>query len=809
MSADPSPPPSPDDAIQNWLTKAETLIALIVENLRRGTWVKRLLLLDALVVFALNTEVFTRALRIFAILSKDEALPDWYGAAFWATVGVLFLTALLVALFTSTAAKVETIDLSERKAIKGLRPFTANDTEIFTKLQRNRSLRECLESITSENFRFGILMGESGCGKTSFLQAGIVPNLSDPEADYRAVYVRFSDRPPLNAIREDLSKQLHIPKENLNSTDLVMLLRTAVDAIDQPLILCFDQFEQFFVHAPRKPDRQLFIQALTDWYQSDLPARVLVCMRGDMVDRLVELHQALGYALSPQEVFRLEKFSPEEATRVLQVIAETEKLRFEESFVKELTQRELADREDGTISPVDLQILGWMIERQNAEELRAFNQQAFQKFGGVEGLMTRFLEKTLEARVVKSQREAAVKVLLALTDLDRNVRAGALSLTELQDKLKDTVKANEVAEAVGWLVRGDVRLITPEEKAEETTYELAHERLIPAVRKVAGKELTEVQKANELLDRRVNEWQGNQFSSRYLFSPIELWRLKRQQPYLEWGANRRQKEQLWRKSWRRFYRIVGALVLVLLLLLSGWGWLLTPTGQRWQMWRELATVSQRVNDEGRATAVAAFAKNKNFQQANQLSDSIQDEYDKVNALSSIAEASSKLNNSQEAIKLLNDALATAQTIQYESSKANALISIAEASSKLNNSQEAIKLLNDALAAAQSIQDEFYKARALSSIAEASSKLNNSQEAIKLLNDALAAAQQIQDEYYTSDAASWIAESYAKLDHWRQARQAVESCSNNGCRVETLAAALTVWAERQHPELAELVEAEEE
>jgi len=37
----------------------------------------------------------------------------------------------------------------------------------------------------------------------------------------------------------------------------------------------------------------------------------------------------------------------------------------------------------------------------------------------------------------------------------------------------------------------------------------------------------------------------------------------------------------------------------------------------------------------------------------------------------------------------------------------------------------------------------------------------------------------------------------------------KSCPSNGCRVESLAAALTVWTEQQHPELAELVEAEEE
>jgi hypothetical protein len=208
-----------------------------------------------------------------------------------------------------------------------------------------------------------------------------------------------------------------------------------------------------------------------------------------MCDRLVELQYALGYSLGPQEVFRLEKFTPTAAAKILRVIAATEQLEFDDRFVAELAEQELANREDGPISPVDLQILAWMIQRQNAEDLRAFNRLAFQKFGGVEGLMSRFLEKTLEARVIKPQREAAVKVLLALTDLERQVRAGAFTIAALQAKLNGDVPAAAVEEATTWLARSDVRLITPIEQHQTTGYELAHERIIPALMRLAGQEL--------------------------------------------------------------------------------------------------------------------------------------------------------------------------------------------------------------------------------------------------------------------------------------------------------------------------------
>ncbi|MDJ0632731.1 MAG: hypothetical protein QNJ34_06030 [Xenococcaceae cyanobacterium MO_188.B29] len=46
------------------------------------------------------------------------------------------------------------------------------------------------------------------------------------------------------------------------------------------------------------------------------------------------------------------------------MIATAEEIKFDESFVQQLTANELASREDGLISPVDLQVLAWTIEGQ-------------------------------------------------------------------------------------------------------------------------------------------------------------------------------------------------------------------------------------------------------------------------------------------------------------------------------------------------------------------------------------------------------------------------------------------------------------
>ena len=555
MSKDSTPPPN--EMLQSWMTDAENVIKLIAENLRYGTWFKRLLLIDAVILFGLNPKV---AEQIASIFFGMKELPSSYVQYYWVVVGAIFALALAVGIVTTPRSKALTPeDTKERKAIKGLRPFTAADADIFTRLQRKRDVQECLEAVTNDHYRFGILMGESGCGKTSFLQAGVIPQLTPKESTHQGIYVRFSDRNPFDIVLAEVAIFIQSQGSyqlSLGGTgaDLASILLQASEISGKPLVLFFDQFEQFFVHQKRKEDREPFIHALKQWYDSTIPVKILISIRGDMSDRLVELQHRLGYSLGPQEVFSLERFSPEEATAILCVIAETEQLQFDQRFVKELTETELASREDGTISPVDLQILSWMIERQDTTEERAFNRVAFQKLGGVEGLLSRFLERTLDAQVIKSQREAALKVLLALTDLEKNVRTGSLTLPELQQKLQQSLIPSEVTEAITWLTRGDVRLVTPLEQQESIiSYELAHERLIPGLLKLAGKELSNVDQANHLLERRVNEWLGSQRSQRYLLTWKELRIIEKQKPHLTWGKTQSQKKKFLQVSKLRIF----------------------------------------------------------------------------------------------------------------------------------------------------------------------------------------------------------------------------------------------------------------
>ncbi len=191
MSSHSPKPPSPDYLQQT----TETLVKFvdwIAELIRSGKWSKLLVFLEVvLVLFCTPGGVVPQALKSWFSIT----LPPQYQTFFGLAVVLIPMAALIIAVGTSPKrAKTEEVVKRKSKAIKGLYAFTAEDGEIFRSLERESALDRCLRNITHEDFRFGILMGLSGCGKTSFLQAGIVPRLKKPDYPDRGVYVRFSDR---------------------------------------------------------------------------------------------------------------------------------------------------------------------------------------------------------------------------------------------------------------------------------------------------------------------------------------------------------------------------------------------------------------------------------------------------------------------------------------------------------------------------------------------------------------------------------------------------------------------------------------
>jgi tetratricopeptide (TPR) repeat protein len=730
------------------------LIEWVADIWRSKNWVRRLVLLDILIFIALNP-YFPTALRLI----PTSWMPGRYDAYFWAAIAGVFIIALAITIISKSHRPILRGPV-ERRTIKGLLPFGISDKDIFARLQRENELIECYGAVTDGNFRFGILSGDSGNGKTSFLQAGLWPALL---RDHRCVYVKMTNADPAETIRQALAEQIGLPGNIPFEEPLSSLLSICAGAETRPLILLLDQFEQFFVYSKRESKRRPFIREMNEWYrnQKRAPIKVLVCIRSDFLDHLSEFQEAMKYSLGPQEKFRLKKFTPEQAMAIFQVIAETEDIECDQGFIKELAEKELAGIEEGLVSPVNIQILAWMIAGQSSRRERAFSRNSFHRLGGVEGLLELFLTRALDARETVSRQEIAIKVMLALIDLDKNTRAGALTLDDLQCRLSGAnVAADEIREATEWLDRA--RLIAPVKHEKMRAYELAHERLIPALRRIANKQLGDTERANILLDRRANEWQGNNRESRYLLIRPELRLIKKQRPFLQWEPNRSIKQALIAASRRRIklrdttVALLGLIVIALALVgYSQWG-------QLQLMKVELAIITHLARGNPVPTVTACtYAMMGNLAKAVQTAKKINDTNQinlvpKVSALLDIADIAARLGDKDQANALITMVLQVLdKEIYRDYQKALVLTKLADTAAKLQENDRAKALLTRAIQTAEKIDDRssdyyyapnvLWKADVLLDQAGTAAILQDRDQTTNILNMVLQIAEKIDDE----------------------------------------------------------------
>ena len=147
-----------------------SLVQTVAELIREKKWVELICLILAVIIVGWVSREAIKS------IFKIEEYPQWF---IWGCLGgiLLFCVAVLIAVFNKPKL-ISDSPCEEQVAIKGLRPFTQKDAEIFSKLQRNKSINACLGMLQDREFRIGILWGESGCGKSSFVQAGLMPRLT-------------------------------------------------------------------------------------------------------------------------------------------------------------------------------------------------------------------------------------------------------------------------------------------------------------------------------------------------------------------------------------------------------------------------------------------------------------------------------------------------------------------------------------------------------------------------------------------------------------------------------------------------------
>jgi Anti-sigma-K factor rskA len=151
--------------------------------------------------------------------------------------------------------------------------------------------------------RLTLLHAESGVGKSSLLRAGVAWRLRQlarkqspfhSVVDIPVVFSSWKDDPVLgliNAIAGAVDPFLagH-PRPELPHDRLDAAIETAADAVNAPLLVLLDQFEEYFLYCSREPTPERFADELARCINlADLPASFLISIREDAYAGLGDL----------------------------------------------------------------------------------------------------------------------------------------------------------------------------------------------------------------------------------------------------------------------------------------------------------------------------------------------------------------------------------------------------------------------------------------------------------------------------------------------------------------------------------------
>ncbi len=357
---------------------------------------------------------------------------------------------------------------------------------------RKRDLDELIIRIAKPSYKLIVLYGKSGVGKSSLVNAGLIPRLEHTSFEGKNALV-IALRVYTNW-EEELKKAI---SSEINGESIIEKLRKK-ESQNLRIVLIFDQFEEFFfVYYNQPTERRRFFEfvgSLLNDSQNLSSLKVVLSLREDYIHYLLECNQIESMAAIDQDIlsknvlYRVGNLKADAAKSLIQTLTQKSRLYLEPELIGAIAD-DLKD-ELGEVRPIELQVVGAQLQHDSIKTLGQYRQLGANPKAI---LVERYLNDVIVDCGAENERLA--KFLLFMMTDEKGTRPLRTRM-ELERDLEDLLtEVNGDTLAVDLVlkifVRSGLVVLIPESPLDR--YQLVHDYLAEFIRASQAPEMVKLQ----------------------------------------------------------------------------------------------------------------------------------------------------------------------------------------------------------------------------------------------------------------------------------------------------------------------------
>jgi WD40 repeat protein len=406
---------------------------------------------------------------------------------------------------------------------KGLKPFTAEEREYF--LGRDELILRLLKDLCKKNLI--LLLGSSGSGKSSSIQAGLIPQIRENlVANFTEIICKPDRNPFLSLSNAFLEKNCDRKEAEILLQEEVNALTNLAQALqlknDRSYWLIFiDDFEELFtISEPKKSQR--FIDALIHLYNylnasSDktVKFKIILAMRTYFLDRLSANPRLADITFAQNNTQAIANMNPYDLRLAIKQPAARHGVVFEEALVEKILQDVQEQTNFLPLLQYTLDLL-WQSEDLNQRTLKL---STYQQLGGIQAALNN-QSNQLYNSLLTTEQVTTKRIFLQLVKFVEPQKSGLFPIAVCQRKKLSEFNEQLSKAMINKLI--DNHLLISDRSTE--TLEIVHEVFLSAWKTLKDwiEEASQAIALKKQLTEAVKSWQmlGQEDPERAI---IKLW----------------------------------------------------------------------------------------------------------------------------------------------------------------------------------------------------------------------------------------------------------------------------------------------